>query len=50
MIEIGQIQHLCTLLHGESICEFEALYGKIGTTTNENLNQIIMVLGMHFFG
>ena len=37
-------QYLCNFIYDETLCEFETICDKIGSTTNMHLNQIILGL------
>ena len=41
----AKIQYLITLVHGEALPQFDALYAEVGSATLENLTSIILGLG-----
>ena len=44
IVDSTKIHHLCTLVHGEVLRQFDTLYADVGSTTSENLKYIILGL------
>ena len=44
-----KMQYLCTMVCGEELNQFDTLSNEVGSTTLENLKNIILGLGTYFF-
>ena len=44
-----KMQYLCTMVFGEELNQFDTLSTEVGSTTLENLKNIILGLGAYFF-
>ena len=44
----ANIKHLCKLVRGEALRQFDTLSAEVGSTTPENLTPIILGLGTYF--
>ena len=49
LVTSAKIQLLRTLVHGKALFQFDTLSTALGSTTSENLRNIILVLGTYFF-
>ena len=46
---VSKIQYLRTLLHGETLHQFETFYDEVGSDIPEKLKYIVLGLGTYFF-
>ena len=48
LVDNVKIKYLCTLVRGEALTHFDTLSAEVGSTISENLDKIILGLGMYF--
>ena len=48
LVASTKIQYLSTLVHRELLLQFDMFSDKVGSTTSENLREIILGLGTNF--